>query len=376
MRRARVAGHLCVDLIPALTTPVPGPGALAEAGPIELRLGGCVANTGVALAALGAPVELVAVLGDDLLGNAVATLLKSSAVGSQRLQRISGLATSYSVVLQPPAQDRSFLHHVGTNAAFDGADVSVDHTDLLHVGYPQLLPRLLDNGGAGLADLLARARDAAVTTSVDFAAVDPEHARAHQWPALLRRWAPLIDVLTPSLDDLQPLYGSDRLAVADGWGTADLPAAPAAVRVSEELVRAGVAVALVTAGQAGMCLRTAGLERLHRGGRVLRDLAPAWANRQLWAPASRVEPVRTAGAGDTATAGLLYGLLTGLTAERALLLATSAAALHVAGVAPLPPWGADPAAYETVALNPMTIEGWISDPPGLLHGPVDQKGQT
>ena len=154
--RARIAGHLCIDLIPALASPVPGPGALALTGPLDLRLGGCVANTGLALAALGAPVELVALLSDDLLGDAMAAMLKSVAVQNLSVRRISGSATSYSVVLQAPGADRTFLHHVGTNADFDGSEVPIDHTDVLHLGYPQLLPRLLDDTGAALVGLLTR----------------------------------------------------------------------------------------------------------------------------------------------------------------------------------------------------------------------------
>jgi sugar/nucleoside kinase (ribokinase family) len=365
MFRARIAGHICVDLIPALAGPVPGPGHLAQAGPIEVRLGGCVASTGAALAALGAPVELVALLSDDLLGDAAATLLEGVAVDGLRVRRIAGSATSYSVVLQPPGLDRTFVHHIGTNAAFDGRDVAVDHTDLLHVGYPQLLPRLLDDTGAGLANLLGRARADGVTTSVDFATVDPARAADHPWPALVRRWAPLIDVATPSVDDLRPAFEPVLSSSAD---MAD------AVRLADELVRAGTAIALVTAGRAGMCLRTADAQRFHRGGRVLAGLAHTWADRQLWAPPGQTAPTRTTGAGDTAAAGFLYALLAGLTAEQAVRLAAGAAALHVSGVEPLPAWADGHRAYDNVVLTEAAIDGWTAGQLGLLHGPVDRKG--
>ena len=370
MYRAMIAGHICVDLVPELDGPVPGPGALAQAGPIELRLGGCVANTGLALSALGAPVELVALLGMDLLGDAVAAMLEAVPLHKLRVQRVSGPATSYSVVLQPPATDRTFLHHVGTNAAFDGTEVSSDDTDLLHVGYPQLLPRLLDDTGAGLDALLARARRSGVTTSVDFATVDQARAADHPWPTLMSRWAPLIDVLTPSLDDLWPAFPTLAGTCGNGADTAQV----AAARMADELVRGGVAVALVTAGRAGMCLRTGGPERFGRGGRPLAALPPGWANRQLWAPASASEPVRTTGAGDTATAGFLFGILAGLPADEALALAAAAAALHVTGVAPLPDWQIDRSAYDSMIFPSMDIEGWTRTPLGLLQGPADRKG--
>jgi sugar/nucleoside kinase (ribokinase family) len=366
MPRTRVAGHLCVDLFPSLADAVPGPGSLAEVGPLDVRLGGCVSNTGLALAQLGAAVDVVAVIGDDLLGNVVESLLEKSAVGSRSIHRLGLATTSYSVVIQPPGRDRSFFHHVGANAAFDGSQVRVDDIELLHVGYPQLLPRLLVGGGRGLVELLERARTADVTTSVDFATVDTRQSGGNPWPEIVRHWAPLIDVLTPSVDDLRASFPY----IGSGSDEAD------AVALADELVRAGVGVALVTAGRRGMCLRTSGPDRLCRGGAVLRPLADTWAGRQLWAPPGAVAAMRTTGAGDTATAGFLFALLAGLSAEQALHLAVEAAALHVNGVDPLPAWPVDggerPFGRLPRAHVPIEdVAGWTKDPRGLLAGPND-----
>jgi hypothetical protein len=123
-----------------------------------------------------------------------------------------------------------------------------------------------------------------------------------------------------------------------------------------------------------MCLRTAGPDRLNRGGRLLAGLAAGWSHRQLWAPPRIGEAVRTTGAGDTASAGFLYALLGGFTAEQTLRLATAAAALHVAGVEPLPRWDDGPSVYDDLAFRPMAIDGWTQTHDGLLCGPADQKG--
>src|SRR4029453_18399479 len=125
---------------------------------------------------------------------------------------------------------------------------------------------------------------------VDFATVDQARAADHPWPTLMSRWAPLIDVLTPSLEELWPAFPT--LAVEGGNAGQDT-AFVAATRMADELVRSGVAVALVTAGRAGMCLRTGGVDRLGGGGRLLAALPPDWVDRQLWAPSSASEPVRT-----------------------------------------------------------------------------------
>lgn len=338
VRRARVAGHICLDLLPDLPG-IPAAGGLTECGPLQLRLGGCVANTGLALAALGAPVELVATIGDDLLGEAVAALLESAPTAGATLTRVPGRSTSYSIVLQAPGDDRRFLHHVGANDCFDGGGVPVSGADLLHVGYPQLLPRLADDDGAGLAELLGRARSAGVTTSVDFATVDPR-AASLRWSQIVRGWAPLIDVLTPSIDDLAPVFPGPVFAGSAASGGSDGSLRRACV-LADALVESGVGVAMVTAGAAGMCLRTAGADRLRAGGALLAGVSAAWADRQLWEPPTAIDDVQTTGAGDTATAGLLFGLLAGFGPEQALRVAATAAAQHVSGVSPLPRWHAD-----------------------------------
>lgn len=369
MHRARVAGHICLDLLPRLRADLPLPGELVEVGPLGLRLGGCVANTGLALSALGAPVELVAAIGDDFLADAATALLSAVPDVDAALQRVAGRSTSYSIVIDVPGEDRRFLHHVGANTTFDPALVQVTDTELLHVGYPQLLPALVDADGAGLLDLLARARSAGVTTSVDFATVDPSDADTRDWGGLVRRWAPLIDVLTPSVDDLVPAFPRTFSAVGD------VPGLSIADALAAQLVRHGAAVAVVTAGEAGMCLRTAGPERLRHGGQVIAALPDKWANRQLWSPAAVVEPVQTTGAGDTATAGLLFALLRGLGPEEALRLGASAAAMHISGTAPLPRW--DDAAHGSVAptgrVGATAIDGWTADAYGVFYGPLDGK---
>lgn len=344
--RVTVAGHLCMDLVPPLAAPLPDPGELVDAGPLELRLGGCVANTGLALAALGAPVRLAALVGADLLGDAVRAMLAGRAdTGlSVQLDRVTTAGTSYSVVLQPPGVDRRFLHHVGANAVFDGGGLPPAGTDLLHIGYPQLLPRLLESGGAGLAELLRRSRAAGVTTSVDFATVAPARVGDHPWPELVARWAPDIDVLTPSVADLRPAFPEAPEApeasedLADLAGNAGNAGFRAAAWLADALVDAGVGIAMVTAGPAGMCLRSAGAERLRGGGAVLASLPEEWADQRTGTAAPATAPVRTTGAGDTATAGLLFGLLAGWWPAAALRLAASAASWHVAGRGDLPGW--------------------------------------
>jgi sugar/nucleoside kinase (ribokinase family) len=225
-------------------------------------------------------------------------------------------------VVQPAGRDRSFWHHVGANAEFDGEAIDVVGADLLHIGYPSLLPALAADCGAGLQALLVRARAAGLTTSLDLAVLDPgSPAAGENWPALLERVLPHVDVLTPSVDDLRSVLGP--LA-----GTA-----PGDLGVARTLVEMGVAVAMVTGGSTGARLATAGPDRLAAAGAVLADaeVRRGWSHCDRPAAAPDVPVRTTVGAGDAATAGLLFGLLSGLGPEQTLDLAMRTAGRTLAG---------------------------------------------
>ncbi|WP_205529019.1 carbohydrate kinase family protein [Microbacterium halotolerans] len=311
-----VAGHVCVDLVPDF----PGearvePGALFNVGALGMRVGGSIANTGSALAGLGIPVRAHGLVGDDALG----------AIARDRLSAIDGVradlvttrdhATSYSIVVQPRGEDRSFWHHTGANDAFDGTTLDPAGARLVHLGYPPLLPGIAADGGAPLAATLARVKDANATTSLDLAVVDEASpAGGYDWNAILTEVLPHTDVLTPSLDDL-----TSALRLAPRTGLAD--------ELAEDLLARGAGIVAISAGEEGLLLRAAGAERLARGGPVLRALGAEWAHARV-----RVEPVpvdrlgTTNGAGDAATAGLLAGLLRAAPPGDAVRLAAWAAA--------------------------------------------------
>jgi sugar/nucleoside kinase (ribokinase family) len=104
------------------------------------------------------------------------------------------------------------------------------------------------------------------------------------------------------------------------------------------LLELGSAVVLLTNGEQGMHLFTAGQDRLSHAGRCLSERTEAWADRELYLPASASGPLATTGAGDAATAGLLFGVLAGSDAEEAATIAARAAALKVAGHRRLSPY--------------------------------------
>lgn len=350
MRRVAIAGHICVDLSPGLGAPaVVEPGGLVDVGPLTIGVGGCVANTARAMVRLGHPVTVYATVGDDDLGDVVRRGLTGSDLIDAHV-RVVPIATSYSLVIEQPGVDRVFWHHLGANAVVDGTDIVLDDLDLLHIGYPSLLPRLVAEGGAALSALLAAAKAAGVTTSIDLAVVDPDSAAgAVDWRALLRSIAPGIDILTPSLDDLTSAFGLPRVLDLD-----------LAEQLADELVSWGVGVVAVSCGSLGVALRTSGESRLHTAGRALAPLAGEWADVSLRGPATPLTTLRTTnGAGDASTAGLLHAVSQG--AGPALALQTAAAS-SAAQISAMP---AEETAFDADAHRPWVLE--TNRPPARFY---------
>ena len=300
--RISVAGHVCVDLAPGLHREPPRePGGLFDVGALTVTVGGCVGNTALALAGFGIDVDVQAAVGADALGAIARDELASAGIRSSRLRSVD-VGTSYSVVIEPPGQDRTFWHHTGANDVFDGTEVDLTGLDLLHVGYPMLLPALVVDDGEPLRRLLARAKDAGVTTSLDLAVLDADGPTgAVDWFVLFARIAPFLDILSPSFDDL----------VSTSRGPAEW-SADRERGYAESLLHAGVGVVAISAGARGMSVTTAHADRLGDAGRALASQAEVWADQSFRHDVDVIiKPVSTNGAGDASTAGFLAAVLMG-----------------------------------------------------------------
>lgn len=285
-------------------------------GPLLIRPGGCLANTGVVLSQLGVTCRTSGVVGDDDLGRIVVRDLGRLGMDVANIVAVPGATTSYSIVIEPAGVNRSFWHHTGANDGFDGSSVDLTGVDLLHVGYPPLVPGLLPDDGHPLVHLLGRAHDAGITTSLDMAVVDRSSRIGKlDWYAILKNVLPHVDVFTPSIDDL----------------TSALEVGPAStqravVALADDLLDDGVAVVMLSAGEDGLLIRTADSDRLAQGGCVLSAATEDWADATIWVDAHEIDNVTTTnGAGDAASAALLFGLASGWSPQRTGELASRVA---------------------------------------------------
>ena len=347
---AVVAGHVSLDIAPTLRGPVTlDPGRLVVVGPALISTGGVVCNTGLALHRLGVRVRLSGKVGADLLGRAV---LEALGEHDQRLADdiavVEGEATSYTIVINPPGSDRSFLHCAGVNRTFCADDV---HPELLvgsrvfHFGYPPLMPAMYEDGGAELGRMFARVHEAGPATSLDLCAFDPDSAAGKaDWAGVLATALPHVDLFAPSIDEV--LYILDRPAhdqLRAGVSLAALVDRVRLVELSDILIGMGAAVVAIKLGQQGLYLRTvADRARTQAFADRLGLFAEAWSAREVFSPCFETrEVVATTGSGDSTIAGLLAGLLRGANPAEAATAATAVGAFSVEAADPtsaIPPW--------------------------------------
>jgi sugar/nucleoside kinase (ribokinase family) len=382
-RSVVVCGHLCLDIIPSFPLAGAGqdwfrPGRLSVVGAPVLGTGGPVSNVGLALHRLGLPVRLVARIGDDPLGKIVLDRVSSmSPELASGIHPVSGEVTSYSVVLNPPGVDRIFFHCPGANDAFTGdelADSVLEGAAIFHFGYPPLMEKIWQDGGARLEKLFARARDHGALTSLDMSLPDPKSPSGKiDWKAFLARVLPRVDIFVPSVEEL--LYMVDRPAferfTAQGGSEAiiremqfeDL------ARLADDALRLGVSAVLIKLGDRGAYLRTGSGGLLGMKG---------WAGRELYTPVFSVPMVAgTTGAGDSTISGFLASIFKCLGAEEALTMAVAVGGCCVEApdaLSGIRPWDETLRRLdEGWRRVPATVreKGWKEGPKGVHRGPHD-----
>ena len=337
-----VCGHLCLDIAPELFARgsgddlVPAPGQLNEIGPARISGGGSVANTGLALCRLGIRPHLIGMVGNDLLGTLLREVLRRfqptpdlDLVASERG------STSYTIVVDPPDRDRSFLHHAGVNHTIRPADILARlpaSIRLLHFGYPPIMRETYRDGGAGLEELFSTVQRRGGAVSLDMSMPDPEGEAAtvdwHQW---LARVLPFVDLFLPGLEEMERMLG-----ISAGGGSLTLERLRG---LAGFLLAAGAGVVGLKLGADGIYLRTK--DATASFGRIAGTDSANWSDRELVARSVPEAVQNTTGAGDAAIAGLLASVLRGATPETALRAAARSGARSVStreAIQGIPPW--------------------------------------
>lgn len=367
-----VAGHICLDIIPSISSrelspaTLYTPGSLVQVDRATLSLGGAVANTGVALHRLGANVRAIGKVGNDLLGRMVLNLLRDYDASFPQQMLVANEGTSYSIVLSLPDVDRCFLHFPGANETFEAADLSGSswqYTRILHFGYPPLMPGILADGGRGLANVFSQAQTAGALTSLDMAmpAGNSDHGNTdwHQW---LMQVLPSVDLFLPSLDELLLMwdshYYSHLIENSGGENLATHVPVERLSQIADELIVTGTPLVMIKLGDRGLFLRAhPQVSKLLRTRSAWQDFDwESWNDCELLSPCWEVPVVGANGAGDCTIAGFLMSLLQGCGPKVALRNATAVGACCVQSidaVSKIPAWET---LLQSVASGQLTIE--------------------
>lgn len=335
-----VAGDIRLDIVPTLRNNTTGntPGQWLEASTTQVIATGPVANTGLALHALGVTTRLMGKIGNDVFGQALLRLLEARAPGIASSMIIArGENSSYAITVNPAKGERMVIYAPGGNDTLSASNLRYDRlkpVSLFHVGCTPLLTHLYENNGEELAQLFKKAKEYGVTTSLDLSVTEPLiSASKLDWRTLLTMVLPEVDVFLCSVDSLLMLLRRqlfDRLSSrAARSNFFDLVAPDVVSELGKLLLDLGAKIVCIPVGHRGMYICTANAAVLEQAGRVQPTKLVAWANRELWSPCFSTQIVSARGSTDATVAGFLMGLLRNMTPEAALAAASAAAACCV-----------------------------------------------
>jgi ribokinase len=297
-KKLLVVGSINIDLV-AGSTRIPAPGETILGSTFEVFNGGKGANQAVAIAKLGAAVEMIGSLGTDLFTDRLLSGLKSAGVGTSAVQIVPG-PCGVAVISRADNGENSIIVIPGANALLSAAYLD---SQLEMVQQAQMILVQLETPLDTVIRLAERAAEAKTPLMLD-----PAPAIALPQALLSRTtW------LTPNETEAQILLGRVQM---------DPPA------VAEKLLAMGVRNVALKLGSQGVFL--AG-----------RDCATEHI------AAFPVKVVDTTAAGDCFNAAFAVGLSQGKSAAAAARYGAAAAAISVtrAGAQPSLPSGAEVEAF-------------------------------
>ncbi|MCX4778201.1 sugar kinase [Streptomyces sp. NBC_01264] len=278
-----------------------GSGPLRLGGSTDVSVAGAESNVAIGLARLGHAVRWAGAVGEDEAGELVLRTLRAEGVDVSGASRDDGGAPTGLMLTEPRLPEVTRVHSYRAGSA--GSRLKACSLERAFTAAP---PKVLHL--TGITPALSRSARSACALALRLAA---EHSalvcldvnfRSRLWSceeaaAVLRTWAPSVDVLIASDDELPLCLPPD--APAD-----------TALR-AKELLALGVGEVVVTLGSAGATAYTD-------------------EGRTVHAPARPVRAVDTVGAGDAFVAGYLSAFLDGSTPETRLDRAVTTGAFAVA----------------------------------------------
>jgi sugar/nucleoside kinase (ribokinase family) len=288
-----VVGELNVDIIMRGINGFPelDKEKLAEEG--RITLGSSSAICAVELSRLGARINFIGALGDDILGEYILRFLSNERINTLRIRRQANFNTGFTVSLTYP-ENRALITYTGIMEYFTVTDEDIDfitsNSNHLHISSFFLQKRLQQD----IKHLFTEVKEKGLTVSLD-PGWDPED---RNW-LKLKELFPLVDILFLNEVEAKRLYNSIYDKDEDIDTIAD--------SLSKE-----INLLVIKLGERGALAVKDG-KKYYRGG-------------------FKVDVVDTTGAGDAFNAGFLYGRLNNYDIDRCLLIGNACGALSCTGI--------------------------------------------
>jgi sugar/nucleoside kinase (ribokinase family) len=279
-------GILVVDVFADPIQRLPDAGQLVTTTGLTMSVGGCAANTAIALRILGENVRVAGKVGSDMSGAFIISGLKQYGVGVDHIRRSAQLPTSGTVIFTLRGEDRRYLHCIGANHQFSLSDVDFNFLQDIRVLYFGGYLATRSFPPEQLARLFCEAKHRGLVTVLDVVMPAEETFGVEDIAPVL----PYTDYFLPNEDEGARLTGySEEIAQAECLGA----------------FNPNCTVVITRGPQGSLALR---------GKRVIDT------------PAFPIETVEESGAGDAFTAGLIQGILKNWELEDALSLASAVGA--------------------------------------------------
>ncbi len=264
---------------------LPGPGHDAYVESVRVGLGGAVLNTAIVLDRLGQAAAMLSCVGEDLWAAQALALMRQTGVKQDYIRVRPELASGLIFLAVTPDGERTMYSFRGANTHFAPEDLpaqAFERASILHISGYSLLE-------APQKDAVWRAVELARTNGVAIS-LDTGLEPALLTRAELCRLIEKADICVTGPKEMKALYGVITPEEA-----------------AAKLLSLGVRLAAVKLGE---------------GGSLVAD-----QTNSVFCPAFPVEVVDTTGAGDSFSAGLLYGWTHALSLAAAAVLASALGAL-------------------------------------------------
>lgn len=337
-----VAGHVCVDITPAIPgekvknlNEIIAPGKLIPAGDITISTGGAVANTGLAMKLLGADVTLMGKVGKDDFGDIVRRVLSSYGCGDTMIVSKQD-TTSYTIILAIPGIDRIFFHNAGANNTFYLKDMDLEQirkAKLFHFGYPPIMRSMYQDEGAELLKIFRTVSKMEVLTSLDMAMVQEQsEAGSVDWKKILSQVLPYTDFFVPSIEELLLMLDRDKyhkiLEESAGRDITDVISVEKDVEpLAQQCIDMGAGFVLLKCGAPGVFYQSSGNAFAGKLTRLLGHDYESFSAGKGFEASYVPGKVRSGtGAGDTTIGAFLTAMLEGYPLQRCLQFAVATGA--------------------------------------------------